>query len=893
MALRVGTRLGHYDVTALIGEGGMGQVWQATDTQLNRQVALKILPDAFAANPDRLARFKREAQILASLNHPNIAAIYGIEESEGTRALVLELVEGPTLADRISKGPIPLDEALPIAKQIAEALEAAHEAGVIHRDLKPANIKVREDGTVKVLDFGLAKALDPAPDADSSQSPTLTAAATQMGVIMGTAAYMSPEQASGSFVDKRADIWSFGVVLFEMLTGQRLFTGESVSHVLGAVLRLDPQWDTLPDNTPASLRRLLDRCLIKDRKQRLPDIGVARFDIDDAAVPAVKTGETDQALRLRVWQRPAPAFSAVLLVAVIAGLSVWTLRPIEPRAVTRFSYDLPPSQRIVGNTRQVLAVSPDGQRFVYNTTDGLYLRSMDQPNARLLSGTGEGRRRAPVFSWDGQSVAFESENQLMRLALSGGAPVNVGPVQAPLGASWASDNTIFFSDVDGIMRVTANGGTPEVVVPAEDGKLFDTPQLLPDGDSLLFSVMTGGTGARGWDSAEIVVQSLTSADRTVLLQGGSDARYVPTGHLVYALGDGLLAVAFDVDRLTVESGPVSMVEGIIRAGVSASANYAVSDNGSLFYLTGGVGTARPLVWVDRVGNVETIDTIPRNAYGSPRLSPDGARTLVVADGDLWIYDIPSGRENRLTTDGETPPYADWTPSGVEVTYTSFRGGSRGNVWIQAADGSGAARQLTSLEGRVDFEAWAPDGRTFAAHHHGTGPANQLMVSVDGTDAETEVWLEREFTDSNAVFSPDGRYIAHVSDQSGQFEIYIRPFPGPGAPTPVSVGGGTEPMWAATGELFYRRLSDYSMMVVAVSTDPVLAVGPPTELFAGGSPSAGGGARARYAVTADAQRFLMSAAVLSSTDVGVGSAARSRVNVVLNWVEELKRLVPIN
>ena len=406
MALTVGSRLGHYSVTALIGEGGMGQVYQATDTKLNRQVALKILPEAFATDPDRLARFQREAQVLASLNHPNIAAIYGIEEQDDTRALVLELVEGPTLADRISKGPIPVNEALPIAKQIAEALEAAHEQGVIHRDLKPANIKVRDDGTVKVLDFGLAKAFQPdAGEVSASMSPTisLTAAATQMGMVIGTAAYMAPEQASGKAVDKRADVWAFGVVLYEMLTGTRPFVGDDVSKTLAHVIAIDPDWETLPKALPRVLGHFLRRCLEKDPKQRVHDIADVRLAMHGAFETTVSTSEPTGTPQLQVWQRPVPAAIAALLVVALSVLVGWILRPNEQREVSRFAYELPARHQLRATFRAVLAVSPDGRQFVYNTTQGLYLRSMDALEARLLPGTEESLSY-PVFSPDGQAL---------------------------------------------------------------------------------------------------------------------------------------------------------------------------------------------------------------------------------------------------------------------------------------------------------------------------------------------------------------------------------------------------------------------------------------------------------------------------------------------------------
>ena len=457
MALKVGSRLGHYDVTALIGEGGMGQVYQATDTKLKRQVALKILPEAFSADPERLARFQREAEVLASLNHPNIAAIHGLEEADGTRALVLELVEGPTLADRIKRGPIPLDEALPIAKQIAEALEAAHEAGVIHRDLKPANIKVRDDGTVKVLDFGLAKALDPSPEGDPSQSPTLTAAATQMGVIMGTAAYMSPEQAAGRPVDKRGDIWSFGVVLFEMLTGQRLFTGETVSHVLSAVLQVEPKWDALPAGTPLLLRRLLRRCLQKERKRRLRDVGDTLTDLDDA-LAGNEIDETAVAPQQpAAWRRVMPWVALAFLAGGTAGVLMGgpgTESELIPRAARRFSIRPLASGQWNANVSSFAAVSPDGSDVVYVATGGLYHHPLDVgESVQLPSGSFP---RSPFFSPDGEWVAYFSEGDLWRLRLAGGAPQAICACDSGTDTTgtWGPDDTIIFGAYSNLFRVS-------------------------------------------------------------------------------------------------------------------------------------------------------------------------------------------------------------------------------------------------------------------------------------------------------------------------------------------------------------------------------------------------------------------------------------------------------
>ena len=529
MALEVGSRLGHYDVTALIGEGGMGQVYQATDTKLNRQVALKILPEAFATDPDRLARFQRETQVLASLNHPNIAQIHGLEECEGTRALVLELVEGPTLADRIAQGPIPVDEALPIAKQIAEALEAAHEQGIVHRDLKPANIKVRDDGTVKVLDFGLAKALDTTVEGDPSQSPTLTAAATQMGVILGTAAYMSPEQAKGKTADRRSDVWAFGAVLYEMLSGRRAFVGEDVSDTLVSVFRDDPDWSALPNDVLPRVSQALQVCLQKDPTQRVRDISAIRLALEGAFETTVSAASEPMAVQT-ASQSKLPWVAAFILGAIIAGLAVWSLTGPEPSGqVTRFSQVLPESQRFTRTGRPVVAVSPNGSRLVYVANRQLFFRAMDTLQSSPIAGTDEDPS-APFFSPDGEWIGYWSgeEGQLKKIAVSGGAAVTLCDAGNPQGRPvWGADETIVWSQGEGIMRVSANGGTPERLI---SGSGLVHPQMLPGEDSVLFSIAGPGS-AVGAGTSEVVVQSLESDVPKTLFPGGFP-RYLRTGHIV-------------------------------------------------------------------------------------------------------------------------------------------------------------------------------------------------------------------------------------------------------------------------------------------------------------------------------------------------------------------------
>ena len=564
MSLNPGQSLGPYKIATLIGEGGMGQVWQATDTQLNRQVALKILPDAFAADPDRLARFKREAQILASLNHPNIAAIYGIEECEGTRALVLELVEGPTLADRILKGPIPLDEALAIAKQITEALEAAHEAGVIHRDLKPANIKVREDGTVKVLDFGLAKALDTMSARDPSESPTLTAAATQAGVIMGTAAYMSPEQARGKTVDRRADIWAFGAVLFEMLTGRRAFVGEDVSVTLAEVIKSDPDLDALSSDVPARVRHALRVCLQKDPRQRGGDVGAIRLAMEGAfETPVGAREEPPAASQLQVLQRPIPLAIAALVIAAIAGLAGWGLvRPaLAPSStVTRLPF-IPPDGDVIDDG---LALSPDGRTLVYTgMRDGvrqLFVRRRDHMAVRPVPGTAGATH--PFFSPDGAWVGFFANDSIKKVALAGGAPVTLCSVGLRRGATWGPDDTIVFASLadPGLMEVSTAGGEPRRLTSPEEGTGHGWPTFVPGGEAVLYTI-TNLDQVGTSDPFEVAVVSPDTGDQHTLVRGTTPA-VTASGHLVFAREASLWAVPFDTDRLTVSGEPAPIVDGV-------------------------------------------------------------------------------------------------------------------------------------------------------------------------------------------------------------------------------------------------------------------------------------------------------------------------------------------
>ena len=709
MSLGVGARLGHYSVTAKLGEGGMGEVWRATDTQLNRDVALKILPEAFATDPDRLARFQREARVLASLNHPGIAAIYGIEEQDDTRALVLELVEGPTLADRISKGPIPLDEALPIAKQIAEALEAAHEAGVIHRDLKPANIKVREDGTVKVLDFGLAKALDPNPTGDPSQSPTLTAAATQMGVIMGTAAYMSPEQARGKPVDRRSDIWSFGAVLYEMLTAERLFGGRDVSETLGAVLRLDPDWDALPDDAPPHLSALLERCLQKEPRQRLHHAADIRLVLEGAFEQAQSPVGAAGASQTR-WRRALPlVLSASAITAAMSGLAVWLATQPATSAVIRLGLPLDAGEPLqIAAAAPDLAISPDGERVAYIVGDRygggrLHVRSLDESASEIL--VPEGPLYSPFFSPDGESVGFFDRTRplvLKSVPSAGGSISTICELESDLrGATWGDDGHIIFGQFgsqSGLWRVSATGGEPEQLTTpnVSQGEIDHVyPQILPGGQAVLFTIT-----AERIEESLIAVLSLDTLEHTVLLRGGSYPRYSPTGHVLYGMEGTLFAVGFDRDRLETLGSPVSVQQGLLTKGQGA-ANFDLSASGSLIYTPGSFSPSgeRRLVWVNRQGEEEEIG-VPSALYTAPRISPDGRYVAVeVMDQenmDVVVFDLQRDIGTRLTIDPGADSNPLWTPDGQSVVFSSDRGEGTG-IYQRRADGTGQAELLVKSD----------------------------------------------------------------------------------------------------------------------------------------------------------------------------------------------------
>ena len=810
--------------------------------------------------------------------------------------MVLELVEGPTLADRIAQGPIPIDEALPIAKQIAEALEAAHEQGIIHRDLKPANIKVKDDGMVKVLDFGLAKAFQPdASDANMSQSPTisLTAAATQMGMVIGTAAYMAPEQAKGKVVDKRADVWAFGAVLYEMLTGKRAFGGGDVSDTLAMVLMKEVDWSLLPADTPGSVRRLLERCLARDPKRRIRDIGDAQLAMEGAFETGV-SAPTEPALilTLPVWQRPVSIAVVALASLAIGGFAVWSLtrpEPPPPGLVTRFPIPLAADQNFSFPGRPMVAISPDGSHVVYTANLSLWLRPVDQLQAVQVPGT-EAEARGPFFSADGQSIGFWAAGQLNKVSVSGGAPVSIADVpELPYGASWGGDDMILYGQPEGIMQVPGASGTPELLIPVDESETVFRPQMLPGGEWVLFTVRRPGQAS--WDEAQIVAQSVTTAERTVLIDGGRDGRYVPTGHLVYGLNGVLFAVPFDVASRQVTGGPVPLVEGV-REAVGAvtgggAAQFSVSATGSLVYVpgSGDGGDALSLTWVDRDGSEERISA-PLRVYEHPRVSPDGTRIAVeITDGDardIWIWDLAREAFLQLTFDEGVDDFPLWTEDGTRVVFGSSRDG--GGLFWKAADGSGQVERLK--EGRARPYAWAADGRlVFEQARDDIG-----VLTMEG-ERTVEMLLDAaEYDESHPALSPNGRWLAYRSNETGTQLIYAKPFPNVAdGQWRVSPDFGREPVWSPDGrELFYRGPGDGDLMAARIETEPGFSARTPEPLFGLSGYATGPGRQ--YDIAPDGGRFVFrQAATTGQTSAG---APFNGLIFVEHWFEELTTRVPV-
>jgi len=898
MRLAPDTKLGFYEITGLLGAGGMGEVYRARDMRLGRDVALKVLPEAFASDTERMARFEREAKVLGSLNHSNIASIYGLEESGSGRALVMELIEGPALSDRIKSGAVPVDEALPIARQIAEALEYAHERGIIHRDLKPSNVKLTREGAVKVLDFGLAKALERDTSEEELQnSPTLTAAATRAGILLGTAAYMSPEQARGKRVDRRADIWAFGCVLYEMLTGQCAFGGETTSDTLAAVIRAEPDWSSIAANTPMRVRELLRRCLQKDPRQRLRDIGDARIAIEE--VLAGSPGENSAlpggagitaALSRRVWML---AGAALALGALVTALVFWNLRTSpEPRHQRRIGLALSSPDTFPVTDFCIVAISPDSREIAYVVTHGgvsqLYLRSADRFDAAPLAGTANAR--SPFFSPNGEWIGFVADGKLKKMSIRGGEPVVLADAPNSRGASWGPDDTIIFSPtaITGLERISAAGGAGETLTKPDAGKDERThrwPQILPGGKAVLFTIGDLHHPDYFLD-ARIAVERLDTGERKILPIKGTYARYASSGHLLLMQEAGLIAVPFDLKRLEVTGTPVPAANDVAFNFLTGAVDFDVSNTGELVYIPKGILYGDlSLAWLDRHGKVEKLPVPPR-AYREPHLSPDGKQIAVTVGGqntDIWEYDISRGTLTRVTFDG-TAAAPVWSPDGKRIAYASFKNGQFVILW-KPADGSGMEEVLVSPQSSLQVPlSFTPDGKFLA--YMFSNPNARLQVNLAPLHGERtpKPFVASQFDDNGGLFSPDGRWLAYFSNESGQFEVYVQPFPGPGGRWQISASGGYGPVWARSGrELFYTDGNQIFSAGVTTQLRLVSSTPRPVVPFTPGVIGLFSYNRI-FDVAPDGQRFLV-------VEKSGENTAPEELRLVEGWLDELARRRP--
>jgi eukaryotic-like serine/threonine-protein kinase len=913
MSLQRAMRVGAYEISGLLGAGAMGEVYLARDTSLDREVALKVLPEVFARDPERLARFEREARLLASLNHPHIATVYGLERSESRVALVMELVDGSTLADLIERSPsrgrgsspgfdssvrsgsrdrarrqgLPIPEALALARQVAEALDAAHEHGIVHRDLKPANIKVTEDGSVKVLDFGLAKAVDPldATLDGMTASPTITSpVSTRMGVALGTPAYMSPEQARGKAVDKRSDIWAFGCVLFEMLAGRPPFDGDSVADVLGGIVQAEPAWTALPTAVPPHIVRLLHRCLEKDRRHRLRDIGdaVAELSVESPNAPTA----APPPVRVRTRERLA-WLAALVIVSAVAGGSAWALRsrPREVAPVARFVITLPPGQRLTEppGFRRVV-VSPDGKTIVYAANNQLYRRELDDAEPHAIPGTKEAPL-LPAFSPDGSYIAYRASDKadryaLKKIAVTGGTAVAVRTGDdwrvahnlrtREFGIAW-SGNQLMFVDSRGIQTVADSGGPSRALVSTDGStEVASSPQLVAHGERVLFTLRQQGTA--GAEANSVVAQVLDGSDRRLVVQTGADARVLPTGDLVYSSGSDLLAVRFDERRLAVIGRPVVVASDVARG-------WDVSTTGTLVYERApDSGEPPTLVWVHRQGREESIAAPSLHGAGNVRLSPDRTRIALTSGGDIWVWNVARGTATRLTmTSGAQESNAAWFADGRRLVFESGpidQPAAPRQIFVSHADGSGS-KTVVTREGGGWPDAVSPDGKYLVFHSMGHFPI--LMVQrLDPLDAPRPLLSIRSM---NGEVSPDGRWIAYQGLDSDRWEIYVQPFPAvESGRWQVSSGGGSRPLWAPNGrELFYLDGSQ-RLMAVPVETGATFAMGNPSVLFAADGYTMT--APRNYDVSLDGSRFLFTKRRVTDPVI----------MVVTNWFDEVRKKV---
>jgi len=878
----IGATLAHYRVTAALGAGGMGEVWRAEDTKLGREVALKVLPEEFAKDPERMARFEREAKVLASLNHPNIAHLYGLEAAVplGTDGnsklktqnsklpadagdmtfLVMELVEGEDLSERIKRGPIPVEEAVAMALQIAEALEAAHEQGIVHRDLKPANIKLRPDGTVKVLDFGLAKAWETeSGDSSLSMSPTMTAHATAAGVILGTAAYMSPEQAAGVSADRRADIWAFGVVLWEMLTGHKLFEGETVSHVLASVLKDEVDLGALPDDTPMRIEELVGRCLRKKPKQRLQAIGDARIVIeeylaDPERLSARVAGGEVLTSKSRGWIALVPWVSAVLL-AVVAAAAVM----IRPQAVrpTIQSSVMPPAEGRI-ETEQGFALSPDGTRLVFVAEDGglnrLWVRPLDSLTAQPLSGTENARY--PFWSPAGNHIGFFADGKLKRVPATGGSTQDLADASEPRGGAWGQGEHIVFSPDyrGGLWAVSAAGGEARQLTELDQDrgeKSHRWPVFLPDGGRILFLAQTDEGGSAG-DHSTVEVLSLADGSRNLVLAVNSSVAFAPSGSLLYWREGSLYAQHFDARKAAVSGEPIRIAQEVGYT-MNEIALFTISEEGTLAYYKGAIeGRSASLEWYDRGGRI-LGEAAPVGVYRNFQVSPDGRRVAYTDGLTVWMRDLDRGTAARVTYDDEDHMYPVWSPDGKSLAFTTSRtAGSE--VQRKLASGLGEEEQVAVFDRVGYLRAWSPDGQFLVYETLGSGTEwDCWLYSID--EDVSRPLVETRFTDVDPSFSPDGRFVAYTSTESGRAEVYVIPVGDESRKWQLSIDGGWSPLWGPDGTEIFFVDPDERLMTVSVRKQETggLEVGIPAVLFQRPQQPA---AFSSFGVSPDGERFLV-------------------------------------
>jgi len=888
MAILNGKRLGPYEILSAIGAGGMGEVYRARDTRLERIVAVKILPDHLSDRAELRDRFEREARTIASLNHPHICTLYDIGHQDGIDYLVLEYLEGETLAERLKKGPLPLDQVLQYAMEISDGLDKAHRKGITHRDLKPGNIMLTKSGT-KLLDFGLAKLRGPQTSvANLSALPTEGSNLTAQGSIVGTLQYMAPEQLEGKEADARTDIFAFGTITYEMATGKKAFEGKSQASLIAKILETDPPpMSSLQPMTPPALDRAVKTCLAKEpdnRWQTASDLcrelkWMAEESTPKSAPSAVALASSRISRR---WVLVSAA--ACVFAAAIAALVVWALRPAPApvaRPVTRTVITLPPGDRLVGPDQPALALSPDGKQLAYATIRGatqqLYLRAMDSLEAKPIPGT-EGAS-SPFFSPDGQWLGFFANGKLKKVSVSGGAVLTLSDARGTSAGSWGNGGSIIFQSLISapLQRISDAGGTAQPLAPLEKGEDANTwPEFLPGSQAVLFN---GGT----LESPKVAVQSIATGDRRDLTPTGAFPRYAASGHLIYEQAGTLMAVPFDPQRLEIKGAAVPVIEGVARSTVTDAAQYSISATGSLAYVSGGSeANQRRMVWVSRNGMEQPLPASP-HTYQYTRLSPDGRRVAVELDNQIWLYDLATDRLTPFTFEGSINQNPTWTPDGKRIAFYSNKEGEAANLFWQLADGSGGLERLTTSDYTHVPKSFSPDGQLLAFHENNPKTAKDIWV-LRLSDRKAEPFLRTPFIEGAPTFSPDGHWLAYVSNESGRPEVYVQPYPGPGGKWQISTEGGTEPAWNRNGrELFYR--SGDKMMALDVTTQPTFSAGKSKMLFerryfTSDFPLVG----TAYDVSADGQRFLM------VKDAEQASAV-TQINVVLNWFEELKQKVP--